>query len=661
MTQARDSPRAHVFRPAAALRAIARPRRDRLADMRRGNATRRVASALAGLCVLAAFGVPALAQTGPLPPGVIVVGPVARGQSFASAGQQGTTVPSIANGIDANSFLGPLITPTTLPFVNSAASSAVATLTTAPTQYVRFYAPGSSNQAGSFLVGSNQVRGLTPAQLRDVLALPVLPTMQTVVQLPAGTCLLIGTAGSILTPPTVWGNGGAVQAYLIGRSPNGGCSSGVPGFTGTFLNGQPIGAGAFLYAPHLGGGNAGAVAAALDRGPYPAQFSGMDGLYNALDLLNTGGESSQLRTAMLQLDGEVHASTQSVMLGDSLYLRQALLGRMRQASFVGASGAGSALAFGGPSLAHADGADPRLGDRRSDHGPGFGETAQATPEESEGRTAFWVQGVGAWGSMQGNGDAAGLSRTLAGFIAGADHRFAPNWFAGIAGGYTTSAVTVANRLSAATIGSTHLAAYTGASFGPWSLRAAASASLSTITTSRTVAFPGFVDGLGATYTAATTQLLGEVGYGVTVGKATAEPFLGMSVVHLDTGGFTETGAPGIAALGSSGSSATIGFSALGVRAATNVDLGANAVLTPRVSIAWQHAYGTVAPTATLAFTSNRAAFTTAALPLARDTALIEAGAALRFNRQLALEVAWFGQFAAGTQDTWLTGRLSLRF
>jgi outer membrane autotransporter protein len=170
-----------------------------------------------------------------------------------------------------------------------------------------------------------------------------------------------------------------------------------------------------------------------------------------------------------------------------------------------------------------------------------------------------------------------------------------------------------------------------------------------------------VDGLGATYNATTTQLFGEVGYGVTIGKATAEPFAGVSVVHLDTGGFTETGTPGIVALGSSGNRATIGFSTLGVRAATDIGLRDDAVLTPRVSIAWQHAYGNVAPTATLAFTSNGAAFTTTALPLAHDTALIEAGATLRFNRQLALEVSYLGQFAGGAQDTWLTGRLNLRF
>jgi hypothetical protein len=77
----------------------------------------------------------------------------------------------------------------------------VVVLTTAPTQFVRFFAPNdpisSSKQVGSFIVGSNEVRGLTPAQIRNVLALPATPTMQTIVQVPAGTCLLIGTAGPI--------------------------------------------------------------------------------------------------------------------------------------------------------------------------------------------------------------------------------------------------------------------------------------------------------------------------------------------------------------------------------------------------------------------------------------------------------------------------------
>ena len=55
-----------------------------------------------------------------------------------------------------------------------------------------------------------------------------------------------------------------------------------------FFNGQPIGAFALAYAPRAGGGNTGAVAYALDHATPPALFTGMDWIYNALDVLNFG-------------------------------------------------------------------------------------------------------------------------------------------------------------------------------------------------------------------------------------------------------------------------------------------------------------------------------------------------------------------------------------
>ena len=64
------------------------------------------------------------------------------------------------------------------------ATSAAVVLTTAPTQYVRFYTQGVTSQQGAFLVGSNEVRGLTPTQIRNVLALPNLPDMETLVRCP---------------------------------------------------------------------------------------------------------------------------------------------------------------------------------------------------------------------------------------------------------------------------------------------------------------------------------------------------------------------------------------------------------------------------------------------------------------------------------------------
>ncbi len=192
------------------------------------------------------------------------------------------------------------------------------------------------------------VRGLTPAQIQNVLALPALPTMETIVMVPAGSCVLVAKGA-----PAFGGAGGPAQEWAAGI-PSGPNCAGLQFLpSADYVNRQPIGAQALLYGPLAGGGNAGAVAGALDRGPYPAPFTGMDLMYKSLDLLNFGNPAP-LRGALVQLDGEVHASAHTVLLGDSLYLREAVLGRLRQSSFMGSVGPTTALAAGGPTLAYAD-------------------------------------------------------------------------------------------------------------------------------------------------------------------------------------------------------------------------------------------------------------------------------------------------------------------
>ena len=169
----------------------------------------------------------------PLPPGQIVTGPIAYGQSLwnkdCPPGQtvtkcQGQVYPSITNGHDADTYLLPYTWPstTTPPFVNSTLAAVAVVWTSTPTQYVRFY-DATSSPAGSWVVPSNQVRGLTAEQIKDVLALPTTPTMQTIALLPAHTCMILGQAGPItnsqqVQPSGFWGNGGAIQGYLTGQS-----------------------------------------------------------------------------------------------------------------------------------------------------------------------------------------------------------------------------------------------------------------------------------------------------------------------------------------------------------------------------------------------------------------------------------------------------------
>jgi hypothetical protein len=168
-----------------------------------------------------------------------------------------------------------------------------------PTQYVRVYCPECSPPSfpnRSFMADPGTIRGLTPAQIKDVLALPSLPSMITIVTVPAGTCVLVAQGAAV----PGFGSGGAAQEYAAG-TPSGPNCQGLQFLPETdYINRQAIGAFALLYGPRAGGGNAGAVAAALDHGPYPAPFTDMDLIYKSLDLLNFG-DPATLRAALVQL------------------------------------------------------------------------------------------------------------------------------------------------------------------------------------------------------------------------------------------------------------------------------------------------------------------------------------------------------------------------
>src|SRR5262252_4647828 len=105
------------------------------------------------------------------------------------------------------------------------------------------------------------------------------------------------------------------------------------------LTRTPFGAVAGLTA------NQQAVGNALEAG-YSTTLTGPAAtLYT--NLLMTGTPD-----ALSQLSGEIHGSVQSVIVDDSRYIRQAVLGRLRQAPYAGGTGAIAALGSGGPTLAY---------------------------------------------------------------------------------------------------------------------------------------------------------------------------------------------------------------------------------------------------------------------------------------------------------------------
>jgi outer membrane autotransporter protein len=360
--------------------------------------------------------------------------------------------------------------------------------------------------------------------------------------------------------------------------------------------------------------------------------------------------------ALDSLSGEIHASLQSTLVDDSLFVRDALEGRLRQASFAGTGGAMAALGIGGPAFAYTDTSSAYASVGKSGF-PVKAAPLAAQPPASD--LTWWSQGIGAWGRISGDGNAADVSRSLAGFFTGVDRRYGDNWRLGVAGGYTNSSVNMNARASAANIDTAHLAAYAGADYGPLNFRSGAAFAWNTIGTSRTILFPGFIDNATAHYGASTSQLFGEVGYARAFGNLAVEPFAGLAYVHLDTGGFTEAG--GGAALAGSRVTEDVGYSSLGLRIAESFALVNGMSIVPRVSAYWQHAYSDVTPTTALTFLSTGVSFSVAGVPLARDAAIVESGFDLQLSPRAKIGLSYFGELATHLNDHAVKGKFTWNF
>ncbi|EKU28164.1 outer membrane autotransporter barrel domain-containing protein 9 [Alcaligenes sp. HPC1271] len=128
-------------------------------------------------------------------------------------------------------------------------------------------------------------------------------------------------------------------------------------------------------------------------------------------------------------------------------------------------------------------------------------------------------------------------------------------------------------------------------------------------------------------------------------------------MHQKSNSFTETGGP--AALHAERQSSNTTFMTLGTRAMTEFELGRTQV-SAHGSVAWRHAMGTVKPSATHAFSAG-SAFTVVGAPIAKDSAMLEAGLEFKINPQSAIGLAYQGQLARSAQDHSVQARLNIRF
>ncbi|MDQ0301180.1 autotransporter outer membrane beta-barrel domain-containing protein [Ancylobacter polymorphus] len=330
------------------------------------------------------------------------------------------------------------------------------------------------------------------------------------------------------------------------------------------------------------------------------------------------------------LSGEVYASAATVIQQQSVYVREAVGARLRQSVTAPAAGP-LAYAVAAPATA-------RLG---VDYAP-----------------TLWAQGYGGWGDTSGNSDVASVSNTIGGFLMGADVAVADNARAGLFGGYSRSTFNVDARSSSGDIDNYDLGLYAGARFDALAVSGGLAYSWHDATVDRMAVFPGFAEALNADYSNGSLQLFGELGYSMTFGAVEMEPFVGAAYLSIDGARFNETG--GAAALAVSTNSMETTYTTVGLRVATTVEVQGH-VLTPNLTLGWQHAFGDTTPAATMMFSAGDLPFQVGGVPIAEDSMLLQAGIGYTLSDMAVLSASYSGQYASSASQSAFTAQFALKF
>lgn len=362
------------------------------------------------------------------------------------------------------------------------------------------------------------------------------------------------------------------------------------------------------------------VAAALDSAAAPAS------LRSAITTM----DRASAQAAFDSLSGEIHASTTSVLLEDSRYVRNTVNDRMRQG-------------------------DCGNGDPRSVLAPTSG---QQSSSGCQGQGVGWITALGGWASNDGGQGVASVDRDLSGFMLGFDNNLSDEWRAGIAAGYTKTSLDASKRNADASIDSYHLASYLNYQLDAFAARMGVGYSWHDIDSKRHAGVGGNSQELKAKYKAGTAQVFGEVGYAVEAAGVALEPFAGIAYVNYDSDTAREKGGAG-ALQASSKQDAT--FTTVGLRMGKQFALDNGTTVTPRGSLGWRHAFGDTHPDADLRFVDGGAAFSTQGVPIAKDAAVVEAGLDVSVGAAGKVGLGYSGQLSSDNRDHAVTVSFSMGF
>lgn len=352
---------------------------------------------------------------------------------------------------------------------------------------------------------------------------------------------------------------------------------------------------------------------------------GNQALYQAALFL----ERNEAQSAFSQLAGELHPSLAMTLINRSQLTRDVILERLRSA--FAAMDARTIL--------------------RNDNVLG----GSKAPDTDEGLLTFWSNGFGSRGRVEGDGNSAAIDMKGGGVLLGMDADVGDGVRVGLAGGYGHDSVS--QKSDSADVDSYYVAAYTGVTRGPASLRVGATHAFQDIETRRAISFSTLQENLTAGYDASTTQIFAEAAWRFDLDRAFMEPYANISYVNVQTDAFAEKG--GVAALSSGSASYDQIYTTVGARFGHEM-LMENISGRAMLDIGWRHAYGDPSAMSTL-FYADGGGFSVVGTTMARDVGLLNLGMSYDLGPSATLTFRYGAVFGAGVLDQSASAEFGVRF
>ena len=336
---------------------------------------------------------------------------------------------------------------------------------------------------------------------------------------------------------------------------------------------------------------------------------------NTLGGLDVAGQQRGLAA----MAGDQHATLAKLALEGNALFGQSISRRLAEWRSDGSQAAARAESAPGTNLASAVTHDQSL-------------TAQLRrgPIRSDGY-GVWMRGYGVFGSLDDDGNAAGVDYDIGGAAIGIDRQFSPNFLAGISLGYASTKARFDRDAAKANIDSYDLGLYAGLRSDGFRADAVLSYAYLDNDTSRRISIGPINRTARADYGGHRFGVGLDLGYALRLGPVEVEPQAGLQYTRLRQNGFDEKGA-GAVNLDVDATTVESLRSSVGARLAVNVALG-DVVVEPELRGRWQHEFLDDRGSIDAQFAGQPAsAFAADGVDTPADSAVVGAGVLIRFSQ-----------------------------